>query len=140
MVLGGQHISAALYQRFKTLHASGGAIGEYIQYVRGTIVIKTSASKRICRMAAAFHQSIQQNVQGVSLMDLVSYLAKVSKEKFLTTGSPFLDEGELYYALTTCGITKPLGPGGEQMIEEAVTGSKALAEDSESVCFVVVLI
>lgn len=134
MVLGGQHISAALYQRYMSMQTNSVPISEDSQYVRGTVVMKASASKKMCRMAAAYQQSIQQNVQGVSLVVLTTYLAKLSIEKLEASGSPVLGDRHLLYALTTCGISYPLGPGGEHILHETAGYTTGLTEYYESVC------
>ena len=106
-MLGGQHISAAIYKSYMAIKTGGGQMKEYYKYVKAAVILNPQTPKKFCRLAAGFHQSVQQNVDAVGLSDIMAHLGALSEELMKTATYPLLTDDQLYVALLSCGVTKP---------------------------------
>ena len=107
MPLGGQHISAALYQVFKDLGGfSGGDVGIPVEFkMVEAEVLRTNTPRDICRLAAGEHQLAQRDVQSMSVADIFTLMARTAREKLASQHkSAFLTDAEVYTVCMQCGL------------------------------------
>ena len=119
MVLGGQHISAAVLQMYKGLGGEDGdkGIPEPLQFLEAE-VLKSATPLELCCLAAGEHQLEQKDVMAMSVGDAFAFYVKTCREKLTKMGTPYLTDSEVAQAGCQLGLQQYLDRNGRTLKEE----------------------
>jgi hypothetical protein len=105
VVLGGQHICAAVKSMRDTRIRAGQAVEDTLSRVRA-VVLKATTPLWACMAGAGFHQQTQQDSTAVTPADVLQGLLLVCANRLSRQGSPYLSDDELYSVLQNHGLLK----------------------------------
>lgn len=130
MVLGGQHIAAALLSMRKRIKnvpnpPTDGSIPRAYVFAKATILHPHTPYK-ICRAAAGYHQSLQHRVTVTSFADTFRYLMQLSLEKQQAQQGTYLNDDELYGALIAMGLVQPAKKELSLLGHEEISSNEAI--------------
>ena len=133
VLLGGQHVSAALKNIKDDMRKSGLAIPPTIGQVKA-LVLHQGTSKRLCLLAAGHHQTLQTNTTPVEVVDICNAIIEAARQKERTSGVAMLTDEQLYSILVSCGLHK----GDETLLNKevgAVSAESAFKSQQSTVCY-----
>lgn len=130
LLLGGQHVTAALYTLAAKLTSEGQPLPPSYQRVRA-VVLRRNTPTRLCRQAAGAHQAVQENNKAVEIQDVLLAIGRCCMERYVLKGQTFLTDDQLGAVLQSQGLVK--GIGEKTTASDAVSVSKALERQQQEV-------
>ena len=132
MVLGGQHVSAALVLYYRSMLGGGQPLPRAVTHVQA-LILRPQTPRRLCRLAAGFHQSLQEQNEPLGINETMRSLGHTCAERKRRVGDPMLTDEELFLVLAQSGLVKA---SKELLVKDITTldNSQALEVAKQAVC------